>query len=430
MKIQSSTLYPVDNAGQIFIPIHSPKEPTLSRIAVTLKETINRDQLQKALGIIIKRFPYFQVYLKKKVFNYVFEHTNDIPLVEEDTEWTNRYINFRKKTFLFRIKFSEYTIALELSHILSDGYGTLSFLMSLLNQYFKLKNKSIEDIDLIKHPGEQIDEAEWKCGYRNTFSSVGPRLKMFTPAYIPKSKMISVDKYYNTRIIMDLANVQFLVKEMHVTLNVYMSAIYVYALQKMFIEDIKNKITKPNIPIRMQIPVNLRKYYPSKTLKNFSYVYSPSFYSGNTIYSFQEIIKHISNHLRHERHTGYLEKQIARNLRLERNIFFKFTPLFIKNLLFSFFYFLFSRNSFSGILTNLGNIELPSSMEDLIDNFNILPGNSHFLGRISALYSYKGILEMNIGSSCNDLRLEKNIISILGELSIKQEVIYKRDSLK
>ncbi len=430
MKNQTHTLYPVDNAGQIFIPIHSPKETTLSRIAVTLKEPVDRNHLQKALGIIIKRFPYFQVYLKKKVLNYVFEHTNDIPLVEKDTEWTNRYIDFRKKAFLFRVKFSEFTIAVELSHILSDGYGTLTFLMSLLNQYFKLENKFIENIDLIKCPGEKIDEAEWKCGYRSTFSSKGPKLKMFAPAYIPKSKMIPVNKYYSTRIIMILENVQFLAKKMHVTLNVYMTAIYVYALQKMFIEDVKNNIAKPNIPIRMQIPVDLRKYYPSKTLKNFSYVYSPSFHSANTIYSFQEITKHISNHLRHERHTGYLEKQIARNLRLEKNIFFKFTPLFIKNLLFSFFYFLFSRNRFSGILTNLGNIKLPPSMENLIESFNILPGNSHFLGRISALYSYKGILEMNIGSSCEDLRLEKNIISILEELSIKHKVIYKRDNLK
>lgn len=422
--------FPIDNAGQIFIPIHSPKEPTLSRISITLKEPIKRNQLQIALKTIIKRFPYFQVYLKKRPFNYVFERTNDIPLVEEDTEWTNRYVNFRNRDFLFKIKISEKTIALELSHILSDGYGTLSFLLSLVTQYLELDGNKIGTSELIKRLDDPIEEEEWQCAYRKTFSLKGPKQKIFAPAYIPKSKMIHVDKYYSTRIVMDLDCVRSLAKNMNTSLNIYMTAIYVHVLQEMFIEDVKAGLAKPDLPIRMQIPVNLRQYYPSKTLKNFSYVYSPTFYSGKQPLSFSEIVKHISNHLKHERDTGSLENQIARNLRLEKNLLFRYTPLPIKNLLFRFFYFLFSRNRFSGILTNLGDINLPSSLEQLIENFCILPGNSHFLGRITALYSYRNKLEMNIGSSCSYLRLEDHLIKKLKELSIKHEVNYKRDSMK
>ncbi len=424
-KIQQ--FYPVDNAGQIFIPIHSPKEPTISRISVTLNESVKIEQLQKALEITIKRFPFFQVYLKKTFFRFIFEHTNDIPQIEEDTGRTNRYVNFMENNFLFRIRALEKTVAIELSHALSDGYGTLSFLLTLIAQYFEIQGNKIDTDELIKNVYEPIDKEEWQCGYRNTFSPKGPKQKIFPPAYIPKNKMIPVEKYYSTRIFMDLEDIRSKARKMNTTLNVYMSAIYAESLQELFFEDIKNGSAKSNLPIRVQIPVNLRKYYPTKTLKNFSYVYSPSFNSGEHRFSFKEIVTHISNSIRHERHSGSLENQISRNLRLEKNFFFRFTPLPLKNLLFRFFYFLFSRNLYSGILTNLGDIILPSPLEQFITGFNVLPGNSHFLGRITALYSYKGKLEMNIGSSCSDLRLENTIIKKLKELSIQYEVIYKRD---
>ena len=88
---------PVDNAAQIFVSINSKKETTMSRIALNLKQPVNKERLNTALKNIIKVFPFFQVYLKKNFFNYIFERTDDLPIIEEDTKWTNRYINFNKR---------------------------------------------------------------------------------------------------------------------------------------------------------------------------------------------------------------------------------------------------------------------------------------------------------------------------------------------
>jgi len=420
---------PVDNAAQIFVSINSRRETTMSRISLTLKNPVNLELLNKALFKVIKLFPFFQVYLKKQLFNYVFKRTKDIPVVEKDTKWTNRYINFNQNNFPFKIKVLENTIALEMSHIISDGYGTLSFLLSLTSEYLRSLNYKIGDSPLIKKPGDITIPEEWECAFRKNFSKKGPSLKINKSAYIPKGKMISVTKYYSTRIVMDLEKVRFLARSKNATLNVYIAAVYAFAIQGLLKEDIKSGIAKKSLPIRLQIPVNMRKYYPSKILRNFSYLYSPTFAITEKDLTFNELVEKISFDIRHERHSGSIEKQISRNLRAESNIFFKLLPRIIKTLLFKIFYHIFARSQYSGVLTNMGDIQIPEGMKNEISSFDIIPCNSPVPGRNTALFSYKGKLELNIGSSCSDLRLENKIIDKLKELSIEHKVFYKRDNL-
>ncbi|MDC7227418.1 MAG: hypothetical protein PQJ61_11705, partial [Spirochaetales bacterium] len=102
---------PVDNAAQIFVSIYSHKETTMSRIAVNLKKPIDKVKLTAALEKVMKRFSFYQVYLKKRFFDYIFERTDDLPVIEEDTKWTNRHIDFEDNNFPFSIKIEENTLA-------------------------------------------------------------------------------------------------------------------------------------------------------------------------------------------------------------------------------------------------------------------------------------------------------------------------------
>ncbi len=418
---------PVDNAAQIFVSIISKKETTMSRIAVNLKSPIDIANLRIALSSVIQRFPFYQVYLKKRFFDFIFVRTQDIPIIEEDTKWSNRYVDFNKQKFPFRIKVLGNTIAVELSHIISDGFGTMSFLMSLLAEYLRISGRKVGESIFIKSLDEEIKSEEWACAFRDKFSKEGPPQKIARAAYIPSADMISVDKYYSTRIIMNLDDVRKKAGEHDVTLNEYMSAIYADGLQEMYLEDIAAGRATGRQPIRLQVPVNLRRDYPTTCLRNFSYIYSPVFDISGGKHNFKDLVKKISSYIRHEKQSGALEHQIARNLRAENNFFFKYSPRIVKELLFKVFYHLFARSQYSGVLTNLGDIQLPEELTDEIISFDILPCNSPVPGRNSSLFSYKGKLEMNIGSSCDDLRLEDAIVRKLREQGIESEVIYKRD---
>ncbi len=160
MTVKVHHTFEVDNAAQIFVAINSFKETTMSRIALTLGREIDKRILQQALNDTIKLFPYYQVYLRKRFFKYVFEHTDCKPEIEQDTKWTNRYVDFKKGHFPFGVKTRGATIAIELSHIISDGCGTLVFLLSLTARYLHLIGIYVEKSPFIKYPDDEIVDRE------------------------------------------------------------------------------------------------------------------------------------------------------------------------------------------------------------------------------------------------------------------------------
>jgi len=410
--------FPLDNAAQIFVNIVSPGETTLSRIGFIMSEPVDRERLQKAVANVVPvRFPYFQVYLKKTFFAYVLERTQDIPRVEDDSVYTNRHVDFHSKKFLFRFRTGGNNIALEMSHILSDGYGTLVLLMSVTAEYFRLGGIEVEDFPLIFRPGDPVDPREWGCAYAEHFSRKGPAVKAESQAYIPGGEAIPFERYYMARYRMSLEKTREMARSRKVTLVVFLSGIYLWAIQEIYLEDLKEGKAKAGKPLRFQIPVNLRRDYPTKSLKNFSYIYSPSFSlkTADEAKSLEEIISLISEDIRYERHNHIVENQIRRNVKLTNNPLYKYMPRMIKEPLLALFYQMFARGLFSGVLTSLGELSLPPALEKRVDSIDIVACNS------------PGILEVNIGSTVDNLRLEEKISAMFRKLGLEAELQNKRE---
>ncbi|RKX85656.1 MAG: hypothetical protein DRP70_11370 [Spirochaetes bacterium] len=431
IQLQIPQRFPLDNAAQIFVNIVSKGETTLSRIGLVMSEPVDRERLQQAItNIIPVRFPYFQVYLKKTFFAYVLERTDDIPQVEDDSFYTNRHVDFHDENFLYRFRTGGNNIALEMSHILSDGYGTLVLLLSVTAEYFRLEGIEIEDFPLIFTPGDSIDPREWGCAYAEVFSSEGPSMKAEKQAYIPEGKAIPFERYYTAQFQMDLEKTRKSARERKVTLVVLISGIYLWAIQQIYLEDLKAGKAKAGLPLRFQIPINLRRDYPTRSLKNFSYIFSPSFTlkRPEDEKDLEEIIRIISEDIRYERHNHTVENQVRRNLRLTENPLYKYMPRVIKERFLAFFYQIFARGLFSGVLTSLGEMKLPPALEKRVEAIDILACNSPAPGRNSTMFSYKGILEVNIGSTVDNLRLEEKIAGKLNELELEFKLQNKRAS--
>ena len=430
-QLQIPQRFPLDNAAQIFVNIVSKGETTLSRIGLVMSEPVDRKRLQQAItNIIPVRFPYFQVYLKKSFFAYVLERTEDIPQVEDDSFYTNRHVDFHDENFLYRFRTGGKNIALEMSHILSDGYGTLVLLLSVTAEYFRLGGIEIEDFPLIFKPGDSIDPKEWGCAYAEVFSTEGPSMKAEKQAYIPEGKAIPFERYYTAQFQMNLEETRKYARERKVTLVVLISGIYLWSIQQIYLEDLNAGKAKAGQPLRFQIPINLRRDYPTLSLKNFSYIFSPSFSlkRPKEEKDLEEIIQIISDDIRYERHNHTVENQIRRNLRLTKSPLYKYMPRVIKERFLAFFYQIFARGLFSGVLTSLGEMKLPPALEKRVESVDILACNSPAPGRNSTMFSYKGILEVNIGSTLDNLRLEEKIAGKLKELGLEFKLQNKRAS--
>ena len=423
--------YPLDNASQIFVNILSKGETTFSRIAFTLSEDIHRERLQSSINkVLVQRFPYYQVYLRKALFGYVLEKTDDLPRVEVDRKYCCRYVNLHQDKFLFRFLVMKRKVALEMSHIITDGYGLLVFLATVLAEYLRASGLKVEKHPLIFDLNAKIDPREWQCGYRRIFDGKGPPQKIDKPAYIPHGKAISFDKYYTTHLRMNLDTVKQKAREISSNLLSFAYGIYMWAIQELYLDDLRMKKTHWNIPLRMQIPVNLRNLYETPCMKNFCYVYSPSFTikRHDKIRSCEEIIHFISDSIRHEKENNIVENQIQRNIRGSSAFWFRYMHRKLKEYTLSLFYQIYARGIFSGVLTNLGEINLPPSFEKMIDSMEVVPCNSPAPGRNSAMFSYKGILEICIASTIEDIRMEKKIAEKLDSMGVPFSRTTNRES--
>ena len=124
--------FKLDNAAKIFPPTQTKEYSSMFRLSVTLTELVDVTILQKAQENILKRLPNFACRLKKGFFWYYFERQKGTPPIYKDIYNPMQKINFiANKFFLYRILYLNNRIALEFFHVLTDGTGGLTFLLSL-----------------------------------------------------------------------------------------------------------------------------------------------------------------------------------------------------------------------------------------------------------------------------------------------------------
>lgn len=85
-------------------------------------------------------------------------------------------------------------------------------------------------------------------------------------------------------------------------------------------------------PVRVAVPVNLRPYFNSITTKNFFVMVSAEFHPTKEIYTFEEVLKSVSESLRSQISRENLEKLFSYNVSNEKLLAARIVPLFLKNL--------------------------------------------------------------------------------------------------
>ena len=114
----------LDNAAKIYPSTASEESPAEFRLAFTLKKPVRLLWLQRALERIMPRFPYFQVHLRRGFFWYYLQRSEVVPKVELLKNVPVSIISLKERTApLLRVSARERTVAVDFSHILTDGNG-------------------------------------------------------------------------------------------------------------------------------------------------------------------------------------------------------------------------------------------------------------------------------------------------------------------
>ena len=417
---------PLDNAAKIFPAIRSKEHTTVIRLTAVLNERITISSLFRAVKEAENRFPFFRVSLRRGFFWYYLEQVDEKFSVLHDTDKPCKaFGSIKEKGLLLRILVHKNELSIECSHILTDGFGALTFLRFLLIYYFTDKGviKSNETESILNL---NIDDEEFEDAYNRFFKENIPGIIKQPKAYhvpFPLRKKPRFDLLY---AILPIEQLKQKAKEKGVNITDYLVALYLLVLQEIYFENKKKGITSSHKIARIQVPVNLRNIYPSKTLRNFSLFVIPEIDFRLGGYSFNELLKIVYHKIRLETDEKLISKIISRNVGGERNIFVRGIPIWLKSLILYFKYYSEGANQYSGVVTNLGKVELPEAMSDKIDYFIVSPPPPNKKLKINCgVVGYGDKLVLSFGNITKTRDFERKYLQFLTKQGINIRVTNK-----
>ena len=187
------------------------------------------------------------------------------------------------------------------------------------------------------------------------------------------------------------------------TITEYLNSVLLYALLQKQQSDWHIKLR----PVKIAMPVNLRRFFPSETLRNFITMVYPGVDPRLGDYTFEEIVKQVHNYMRYYINDKFLRGDITTNANTQRNPLIRVVPLFIKDFVVRMFYTkVQDRNSSAG-LTNMGALKVPDDMKPYIDRFDIYMGQPFSCRTNCAIVSFEDTLTINFASSILESDVER-----------------------
>lgn len=350
--------YKLDNTAKIMPSTTTNLNTNVFRLACTLKEDIDSKILQEALDKTLIEFPIFLYTMKDGLFWHYLEPSYTKPLVIEDKKAVCARID---DVFLFRVSYLKKRINLEVYHVLADGNGALEFLKYLVCTYLNKKYKLDFNIPLNDSSSFEKAKDDFK-----TFDKEQVKLKFSREKRAYRINMPKKDNIYHdvVEVHINVEKLKQVTKKYNVTVTTYLTAVFI----KSIIENSNKKDLKK--PIGITLPVDLRKFFPSKTVRNFFYTILIS-YKSKEDDTLETIIKEVELQLESQTKKEKLQEKMNGFMLIEKILFIRIIPNFIKDFALKYIAKI-SKKTQTSVLSNLGKVTVPEEYEKYVDSLSAI----------------------------------------------------------
>ena len=406
----------LDNTAHLFPVIAGDDMTNVYRISVVLKEPVVGTILQDALDMVLPKFDGFNVRLRQGIFWYYFEENGKpAPEVREEDTYPCRYIlQNRNNSYLFRVTYYKCRINLEVFHVLTDGMGGLNFLKELTYQYLRLSHPKLreQEGDRLSADTSLNREDSFLQNYKRSHA----RNYRSGRAYIMKGPRLRSQEFGVMHGYLNIPQLKKACRSHDMSINEYLVAAFLWSIYRECLHGMPSKR-----PISSCVPVNLRPYFDSITMKNFFVIVSAVFHPTKEEYSFEEVVQIVAKSLRSQINREHLENLFAYNVSNEKNFILRAVPLFIKNIAIRYVYHN-SALANTTTVTNIGNIQVREEYQDYIDGFLAFLSMSEGQDIKGTICSYRDTLVFTISSSLADVSVQRKFFRQLSEDGIPVKI--------
>ena len=414
------TWYRLDTAALIFPAIARRDWSNAFRLSVTLRDEIDPGLLRLAAEDLTTRFPSFFVTLRKGFFWYYLEENKNSIEVREDYAYPLTFMSRRElRKSCIRILYYRNRIAVEFFHAVTDGTGGSIFIGNLAAAYIRRKyGTAIPTAGVLKDLSETPPPGELEDSFLK--NAVGPAAsRKEAPVY----RLHGTDETDGFRHLTTgiLRTEELLAKahEYSVSVTAFLAAVMCESIIAMQNAEMPEKRRRP---VKITIPVDLRRLYKSRTLRNFALVLNVGADPRYGEWTLAELCRTISHQLLANAIPQNMAGQITANVEPQRVIALRLAPLGLKTFVMDQVY----RKSGEGggciNISNLGNLALPGEMSPFVERAEFIIGPQRSYPNNCSVLSFNGKTCINMIRNIQESELERRFFSRLVELGIAVDI--------
>lgn len=402
----------LDNAALIFPAALRRHWSNAYRISFTFHEPVDPALLQQALEQVAPRFPSVLVRLRRSAFWYYLEELPRPPRVEPDASRPLRGMTMRDvRRCAIRVLYYRDRMAVEFFHAVTDGTGAMVFTKTLAAAYLRLKHGlpipascGIKDLAEPPRASELADSFREHAG-----PHAAPRddRRVFRLRGTPEP-----DRFLHVTLgILDSGELHERAKAQGVTVTAWLCALLLQSLLRLQAE--KQPLRRRQKPVRVQIPVNLRRLYGGETMRNFVAVANIGVDPRLGDYAFEELVRIVHHQMQLSITPKNMAAIFAPNVNDERNPLLRIIPLPLKNLVMRLVFDSVGENVSTLSLSSLGPVELPEEMAPLVERVEFVLGPQASSPYNASCTSWNGKTYFNIVRNSVEPELEREFFTAL-----------------
>lgn len=406
----------LENTAKIFPATSGKKDERVFRISCQMKEEIRPDKLQEALDLCVQDYRLFLCVLRVGLFWNYLEESHLHPQVREEYRPPCSRIYVRdQKNLLFEVTYYRKRISFETYHALTDGTGAMQFVRTLVYRYLMLVHpEQVRGQNLSQVQPDATEEEKEEDSFSRYYSDQGKEEKIpryrahqlryhrtesgaihLTEGILPVKEMLAEAKKYGT------------------TLTVYLTAVFLCAIAKDMSAHQKKK------PVVLMIPVNLRNYFPSESVRNFFGWIDIGYDFSSQSQEFSDVVAYAADFFRKELTPERIAARMNSLMKMERNPLMRLLPLPVK---------LWGMQAGAAlacgdgtaVFSNIGKICMPEECRGLIDWFDFYTTTPKME---ICMCSYEDRLTISFTSAFTESRIERNFFRMLTSRGIPVQLI-------
>lgn len=414
----------MDNSAVIYPMSITTTTQSLFRLTAEMSEHVDEEVLQTALVNILPRFPSFAVQMRSGFFRHYFEQNDHALVVHRDNGFFMQKINFiQNRRYLFRVSYFKKKINVDFFHGLCDGFGALEFMKALIYRYLDESGTAPACQGEIKTADEAPDPGELEDGFLtyhkkyNLFGGVIGKMAGKNALQMRGRRFKTlgyglIQGYFKTEELLALA------KKYDCTITVLIAANAMLSVA----EEYAKEYQKSDLVV--MIPVDLRKYFESKTLSNFTSLIKCIINPNTTPRTLEDYIKPIKAQLKEGlSNKEELSEKLSLSAFMGVKWFMKIMPLFMKGFFIRTGKLLSTKTKQTMIISNLGMPKFPAGCESGISRFAFNVNVSRKAPLNMGVISYNGITTVSFTRQLISTQVEKRFFTRFSKEGLSVEIV-------